>query len=664
MKKIYFSLLLIAYGLVVFSQTKHALLIGIGNYPERKEGNSWSDLSSENDINLVQGMLKEQGFSEKNISVLLNEQATTANTMQKMDDLINKVTKGDIIYIHFSGHGQQIADLNPTEYPKLKYIAKDEGDGYDEALVMYDGPMVYTDGYDFTGHLIDDQLEYYVSGLETAIGAEGHLVFVLDACHSGSGTRGAATAKQRGASIKCEPKDYIPDYKIRDTKNYFNSNNSNIQNGIKSVFMGCKDEEINFELKSSSYGSLTFALVEAISNLKEQASYKNVFKHIYGTVLNNSNSAQHAESVLDQPNSLFFGGKIIPADDYFQIENISLKTFVIKAGIIHGIEVGDSILIEPIKKSDENKLGTFKGVVNNVTGATCDVYVESSKAALNKDASGFFQAKRVYSVLKGQQLKIAIEVNNKDFIKSFKNALKQKPNIQIVNDAKEKPDYFVKEVGKTGKVILEIPFSGYAFKQMNGFDMKNTNTIDSLIAYLDQALRIDYFSSLELDDSRLNYSVRIDTISKNLIDKEILTQAGNSTLYAFKPIITNSSSHKLYIYCLLLSSNKTIQNIKLDSKNDFLEMFPNTNNTDDAVPQYLICDNNFDCGNHKLFFFGSRDKLDFTALTELGKSLASTRGSAQDEFSKLINDGASGKSRSAKSTSGVKLIKFEFELVP
>lgn len=60
--KYFFVFLLLCQFISIFSQTKHALLIGVGKYPDRTDVKPWSDLSSKNDIDLVKTMLKNQKF--------------------------------------------------------------------------------------------------------------------------------------------------------------------------------------------------------------------------------------------------------------------------------------------------------------------------------------------------------------------------------------------------------------------------------------------------------------------------------------------------------------------------------------------------------------------------------------------------------------------------
>jgi hypothetical protein len=62
-----------------YAQTKHALLVGVGIYPNRTIGSSWSDLSSKNDIDLVKSMLLGQKFEAKNIVEILDEKAMLNN---------------------------------------------------------------------------------------------------------------------------------------------------------------------------------------------------------------------------------------------------------------------------------------------------------------------------------------------------------------------------------------------------------------------------------------------------------------------------------------------------------------------------------------------------------------------------------------------------------
>ncbi|MCH5172530.1 MAG: caspase family protein, partial [Erysipelotrichales bacterium] len=170
----FFVLILTIFGCQSINAiTKRALLIGISDYGNAKEDpNKWANISGANDIDLLTPLFKSQGFT---ITSLKDSQATHNGIIKAFDNLIKNSNKGDIVYLHFSMHGQPFEDLNG-----------DEEDGWDEALIPYDAQMQYVKGvYEGKNHLIDDELEIYFDKIRTKLGPTGQLFVVMDACHSG-----------------------------------------------------------------------------------------------------------------------------------------------------------------------------------------------------------------------------------------------------------------------------------------------------------------------------------------------------------------------------------------------------------------------------------------------------------------------------------------------
>ena len=183
-QKRYLGMLLTAamllFSLNCMGQNKHAVLIGIGQYPS---SSGWSTIHGDNDIPLIKSSLINQGFHDENITTILNEQATKECIMNSFESLLSCIGKGDVVYIHFSGHGQQITDLNG-----------DEDDGYDEAWIPYDAEKVYDEhGYHGENHLSDDELNKVFMKFRIRLSHSGKLIVIADACHSGSGSRGFST---------------------------------------------------------------------------------------------------------------------------------------------------------------------------------------------------------------------------------------------------------------------------------------------------------------------------------------------------------------------------------------------------------------------------------------------------------------------------------------
>ena len=132
---------IIGFLCVCNSQARNrALLIGISQYSPNYE---WPAISGTNDIDLIKGILKDFSIKE-----LRNDQATCENIKKELERLVQQSKPADIVYVHFSGHGQPVEDYDG-----------DEADGWDEAFVPYDAGDKYVAGvYEGDKHLLDDTL--------------------------------------------------------------------------------------------------------------------------------------------------------------------------------------------------------------------------------------------------------------------------------------------------------------------------------------------------------------------------------------------------------------------------------------------------------------------------------------------------------------------------
>jgi len=154
------------------AKTRRAVVIGLGEQLDK----SWSKINGDKDVPLVISMLKANGFSD--IVSLTNSKATKAGIVNAFNFLINRSQKDDIVYIHFSGHGQMMTDMNG-----------DEKDGLDESWIPYDAYLKYCTKDRGEKHLSDDEIGVLLSRLRTKIGDGGVIAVVVDACHSGDSTR-------------------------------------------------------------------------------------------------------------------------------------------------------------------------------------------------------------------------------------------------------------------------------------------------------------------------------------------------------------------------------------------------------------------------------------------------------------------------------------------
>jgi hypothetical protein len=243
---IVFFLLFVA--VCVPAQTNRALIVAISDYPPE---NGWGKTHAVNDCKLIIPMLQANGYKDTNMKVLLNEKATKAQIVQEFQSLASKTRSGDSVYIHFSGHGQQMID-----------DSGDESDGLDEAFIPYDAHFRYKPGrYEGENHLRDDEMERLIDVIRRRAGENGHVLVVLDACHSGTGARIPEEDEYiRGTSYIFSPPDYSP--VVADAELFRLSMNKGMGLSPVTVFGACQPEEVNYEYKTGDpaifYGRLTY----------------------------------------------------------------------------------------------------------------------------------------------------------------------------------------------------------------------------------------------------------------------------------------------------------------------------------------------------------------------------------------------------------------------
>ena len=271
-------------SLSVSAQTKRALVIGLGEQQDK----AWNKINGDKDVPLVQGMLKNAGF--KSVTTLVNRQATKTGIIGAFRKMAASCKQGDVVYIHYSGHGQQMTDVH-----------NDEKDGLDECWIPYDAYRKASATYHGEKHLTDDELNVYLNAIRHKIGAKGKLLVVIDACHSGDGTRGDNDEVVRG---------------VEDTLVVDSLNGRGLYETfemLKSLFMGdydkekiindkakplaerwitisaCKSDQVNIEMKKPAVGKLTYALWTELKN-SDKVSNGEFMKRIRKFVNRNTSS--------------------------------------------------------------------------------------------------------------------------------------------------------------------------------------------------------------------------------------------------------------------------------------------------------------------------------------------------------------------------------------
>lgn len=233
----------------IMAQKKHALLIGISNYPQYRESEaSWSSIHGANDVQLLTPSLSKQGFK---VETLVDNAATYSAIQKKLKKICQIAEPGDVVYIHLSGHGQAVEDENG-----------DEDDGWDESFVPYDAERSYRKGaYKGEKHLLDDELNEHLKSIRKKVGENGVVYVVIDACHSGSSYRGdehgdSVFIRRTNVGFSKTGKKYTPRIDRRGNISF------STVDGLSPIFMleACRAYEANTEIKQNGkfYGPLSY----------------------------------------------------------------------------------------------------------------------------------------------------------------------------------------------------------------------------------------------------------------------------------------------------------------------------------------------------------------------------------------------------------------------
>ena len=251
--------ILLLLSLFASAQTKRALVIGLGEQQDK----AWNKINGDKDVPFVQAMLKNAGF--KSVTTLVNRQATKVGIVRAFKRITASCKQGDVVYIHYSGHGQQMTDVH-----------NDEKDGLDECWIPYDACRKVSATYHGERHLTDDELNVYLNAIRNKIGAKGKLLVVIDACHSGDGTRGDDDEIVRGVedTLVVDNQSARGLYETFEAiKSFFMGNNVRENAKAKPLaerwitISACRSDQVNIEMKKPTVGKLTYALWKELKNI-------------------------------------------------------------------------------------------------------------------------------------------------------------------------------------------------------------------------------------------------------------------------------------------------------------------------------------------------------------------------------------------------------------
>ena len=499
MVKLYFKCIIAVSLFVQYSQaqvrTKRALVIAIGHYPAES---NWPLIHSFNDLPLILGALKKQEFLTENIAVLKDQEATKSAILQALDQLTEKARPGDVVFIHISSHGEQIEDDNGDESDKL-----------DECIVPY-GAVYSEDEEQFKkladGYLRDDLFGQKITLLRNKLGKEGDVLINLDACHSGTGTRGGGAAPVRGNKKPMISRNFNNNnFLLRDTAGVFKDNNStkldpNAASYI--VISGAQATEKNQECyddQDSLVGSLSYSMSKCLNALSGKITYRSLFAQIED-VMRNKVYDQRPVIEGDGLDRELFGGEYKQQSLFYSVD---LKQSVgkkirLNAGAVAGITVGSVVSFFPIGTNDpRGKEPLQKGIVTEAMNFSSTVELEKESEILLNTASWAFLTEIKFGANK---LSVNIDSLSGAEAIGLKESLKKFPLVEFGT----KSDLYFGRSEIAGKWSLRFPVTGLVFSDK--LDLSDVNGIKEAFKRFD---RFRYLRNLKFAEEGLSAKVSI-----------------------------------------------------------------------------------------------------------------------------------------------------------
>ncbi|MEK6589349.1 MAG: caspase family protein [Nitrospinota bacterium] len=235
---------------------KKALLVGINDYRQINDlSGCINDVTNMRDI-----LLKYFGFTVPDIRVLVDSRATKVNILSRLKWLLKGAKKGDTLIFHYSGHGTRLRDRDGDE---LK-------DHMDEAICPWDT------GWD-GGLILDDDLYKIFQNLPTDVNLE----VILDACHSGTGTREMTVMKDMKIRFLPPPVDI--ECRMEEglrVKGFGSKSQLKTLNHV--LWSGCKDNQTSADaLIGNTYnGAFTYYFCRHIRDTQGKLSRAELMKRV------------------------------------------------------------------------------------------------------------------------------------------------------------------------------------------------------------------------------------------------------------------------------------------------------------------------------------------------------------------------------------------------
>jgi len=508
---------------------KVALIVAIGDYPA---ASLYPKIDAANDTTLVRTALLTQGFDSANICVVADRAATREGILAGLQWLTDTAQPGGVAVFHYSGHGHRITDDNG-----------DELDGYDELLVPYGAPGDLRPGnYHGERHIRDDELAPILAALRRKVGPTGNVLVLIDACFSGSATRGPEELPVRGVLQPIEVPVPPQNAGLGTTRGQGEDVGSGLLDerasgtrggdaalGPMVVISAARHDQVAHETYDDNgqpVGSLSLALSRALARIDSTTTYRALFDRIAVAMAAMQLSGQQPQ-IEGAVDTKVFSGQGVSQTPFFKVASVAGDTgLTLRGGSLLGLLPQTQVAFLPAGTRDPRGVTPLaSGVVRRADAATATVALSSRRAgtsAADLKPSWAFVTEYAYGDLRVRvKLDAALASRLQDAIRA---SLAEVPILQIVAT---KPDLLVTRAtpAASGSIVViaaadNAPLTGAI----------DPTKPDAGVAIQDAArgyARSRYLRQIEMTDPRINVSMELIPTSRRIVDNRCV---GTDTL--------------------------------------------------------------------------------------------------------------------------------------
>ena len=521
------------------SQNKLALIVAVGEYPAASK---IPPIASVNDIKYIKTALNRNGFEEKNIDTLINNKATKAAILNALTQLSKKTKQNDIVVIHFSCHGQQIRDQ------KTINEGKDEDDGYDEAFLPYDAKAKYSPtGYKGQNHLRDDDLYPILSEIRKKLGTAGSLLVLLDACHSGTGTRSESFAVTRGEPIPFpnpeNPLDSVIALSAAEGQGFFEAMSDSVSNMVVISASSPHQENKQVKINNEELGSLSYSFYKALNEMTAGSTYQLLFEKIRATM--QAFIPEQIPMIEGNEQQVIFSGKYKAKENklyirvgYKESKGTEDSVFMVDKGLMDNIAKGTRCKIYKAESKEVYTYAVIKRVENFRSYGIAEKSLKKDElyeVQMDEESYGNLEAGLKLSFTEADAKSKLLEKQVKQLIKPYSFLkISDKPDFQL--EVKNSKD------GKIAALTDRNNKTVWSTSLLNN-DSLSSEEKKQFILSIKKALRIKYLRTIP-DGGELAKYVTVEIIPAKEYNKAAGIELEIGDGYALH--VRNNSSQNLY----------------------------------------------------------------------------------------------------------------------